>query len=223
VDRNLWGQSIDCACLRLDAPVPEDVFTYSVSPQKSPDLPTELELDFQGGLPVAMDGRKMPLVQLIQQLNVAAGACGLGRRESVEDRLVGFKSREVYDAPAAETLYAAKKALERNVLSREALAARKRLAEDYGRCVYEGHWFGLLREALDAFFLRLNLVVEGKVRLQLFKGVCRVMTVHSNFSLIPTQNPAASFFSRADAEGFIHLHTFTPILEGRQQNRDKVT
>lgn len=221
LDRNLWGQSITRGldAVSASSALPEEAFTLTVAPEKAPDEPRELELEFTGGVPVMLNGRKMPPAALLEQLTETAGACGVGRSELIEDRLVGFKSRETYEAPAAEVLYTAKRALERRVLGRETLAVRELLAEVYGRCVYDGYWFGALREALDSFFLKLNETVEGRVVLRLYKGDCRAVVVESPYSLLPAdaKDRAIAYFGRAEAEGFIKIHASPAGLELRRR------
>ena len=220
-DLNLWGQSIECGALDdANAPPPEDAYTLTVSPLKAPNDPVEIELEFKDGLPVGLNGKKVGAVALIEQLNQAAGAQGIGRADIIEDRLVGFKSREVYESPAATTLYIAKRGLEQMTLSRESLQVRDGLAVAYGRCVYNGQWYSELREALDAFFERLNRNVTGRVRVRLYKGQATVVARQSDCSLYNTG--VSAFRDQLDneaAEGFIRVWSLPLAAEAKRKGK----
>ncbi|HLX65026.1 MAG TPA: argininosuccinate synthase [Planctomycetota bacterium] len=220
-DLNLWGQSIECGALDdANTPPPEDAYTLSVSPLKAPNDPLEIEIEFQDGLPVGLNGNKMKAVPLIEQLNQLAGANGIGRADIIEDRLVGFKSREVYESPAATTLYIAKRGLEQMTLSRDSLQVRDGLAVAYGRCVYNGQWYSELREALDAFFERLNRNVTGTVRVRLYKGQATVTARKSECSLYNTGTSA--FRDQVDneaAEGFIRVWSLPLAAEAKRKGK----
>jgi len=219
-DRNLWGQSIKCAELEdPNKPPPEDAYTLTRSPLNAPNEPEEVEIEFREGLPVALNGKRMPPVSLIHKLNVLSGGHGIGRADMIEDRLVGFKSHEIYEAPGALTLYAAKRALEQMTLSKETLQVREGLCVAYGRAVYNGQWFSELREALDGFFERINLNVTGKVRLRLYKGTATVIARTSDFSLYQ-QTAAQSEQSDLDsdaASGFIRVWSLPLSAEARRK------
>lgn len=220
-DANLWGQSIKC--LSFEDPgraPPEEAYTLSCSSLDAPDKPEEVELEFRAGLPVALNGKRMPAVTLIEKLNALAGQHGIGRADMIEDRLVGFKSHEIYEAPAATTLYAAKRGLEQMTLSRESLQVREGLGIAYGRCVYNGQWFSDLREALDAFFERINQNITGKVTVRLYKGTATVTSRASDFSLYLAGPEAAGKENPLNpeaAEGFIKVWSMPLAAEARRK------
>jgi len=170
-DRNLWGQAIECGVLEDPwvAP-PEAAYQMTVSPEKAPGRGTKVTIEFAGGVPVGLDGRKLGSVKLVEKLNALGGRHGIGRTDVIEDRLVGIKSREVYEAPGATIIYAAHRALEEQTLSKDVAAIQPELARRYGELVYNGLWFSRLREALDAFFLEAQRNVTGTVRVKLYKG-----------------------------------------------------
>ncbi|MEI6234420.1 MAG: argininosuccinate synthase [Planctomycetota bacterium] len=220
-DLNLWGQSIECGALEdAGMPPPEDAYTMSVSPLKSPNEPAEIEIEFKEGLPIGLNGTKMGSADLIEHVNHLAGSHGIGRADIIEDRLIGFKSREVYESPAATTLYAAKRGLEQMVLSRESLQVRDGLAVAYGRCVYNGQWYSELRESLDAFFLRLNQAVSGKVRVRLYKGQATVVSRTSDCSLYHSGSSAhRDQLDNEAAEGFIRIWSMPLAAEAKRKGK----
>lgn len=218
-DLNLWGQATELGAAEDPSkPPPECVYTMSVNPVRAPNEPEEAEVEFREGLPVGLNGKRLNAVPLIEKLNQMAGAHGIGRTDIIEDRLMGFKSREVYEAPAAVTLYAAKRALEQMTLSRESLQVREGLAAAYGRCVYNGQWYSDLREALDAFYERTNKNVTGKVSLRLYKGQVTVTARSSEFSLYHTGAAAQSTqLSGPAAEGFITVWNLPLTAEAKRK------
>lgn len=220
-DLNLWGQSIECGALD-DAGIapPEESYTMSVSPLKAPNEPAEIEIEFKEGLPVALNEKKMASADLVESINHLAGAHGIGRADIIEDRLIGFKSREIYESPAATTLYAAKRGLEQMVLSRESLQVRDGLAVAYGRCVYNGQWYSELRESLDSFFLRLNQAVSGKVKMRLYKGQATVVSRTSDCSLYQTGSSAhRDQLDNEAAEGFIRIWSMPLAAEAKRKGK----
>jgi argininosuccinate synthase len=222
-DRNLWGQSIHGPALEdCNRPAPEEAFTLTRSPLAAPDAPEEVRIDFRAGLPVALDGRRLEGVALVEELSRRAGAHGLGRADIVEDRLVGQKSRELYEAPAATALYAAKRALEQMTLSRETLQVREGLSVAYGRCVYNGQWFTDLREALDAFFARTNQNVSGCVTVRFYKGGATVLGRCSEFSLYSKSvEEQGEVSAQQAAKGWTQIWTKTMMAESRRRKHGK--
>lgn len=224
IDSNLWGVSIECGALEdpWNAP-PEDAYRITVSPEKAPDKPEVIEIEFADGIPVALNGNPKKPVALIEELNKVAGAHGVGRSDMVENRLVGIKSREVYEAPAAEVIFRAHKALEALVLDRETLHFQDILSRRYAEIVYNGLWFSTLREALDSFFSRTQKYVEGVVRVRLYKGTCTVTGRKSGYSLY---NKSLSTYSNDDifrhesAEGFIDIWSLPLRVEHDRRNRN---
>ena len=217
-DMNLWGQSIECGALEDPSkPPPEEAYTLTVSAMAAPNQPEEIEIEFREGLPVGLNGKRMSAVALIEQLNTQAGKHGIGRKDTVEDRVIGFKSREVYEAPAATTLYSAKRALEQICLSRETLQVREGLATAYGRVVYNGQWFSDLREALDSFYDRINKNVSGKVTLRLYKGLATIVARSSEFSLLSAV--PRDQINNETAAGFIKLWNLPLAAEAKRKKK----
>ncbi len=172
VDANLWGRSIECGILEDPwAEPPADVWEWSASPATAPADPAAITITFESGVPVALDGETLDPVTLVQKLNALAGAHGVGRIDHVENRLVGIKSREVYEAPAAVTLLAAHKALEGLTLSREQVRVKEVFAGEYARLIYNGLWYSALHADLMAFVRSSQRFVSGEVRLKLWRGV----------------------------------------------------
>lgn len=209
VDENLWGRSCECGVLEdpWQAP-PEDAFEWTVSPESAPGDPTCLELEFRCGIPVGIEGRRMELLDLIVELNRAGGENGVGRIDMVEDRLVGIKSREIYEAPAAIIIIEAHKDLERLTLTPEALAAKQILEQRVAEMAYQGLWFSPLNAAIEAFNRALQSRVSGEVRVKLYKGCASVTGRRSENSLydmgLATYDDDDVFDHEA-AAGFVEL------------------
>ncbi len=223
IDLNLWGRSIECGPLEdASQPPPDDIYELTVSPEAAPDEAAQIEVGFEDGVPVSLDGSITDPLELIVKLNEIGGAHGVGRADMVEDRLVGIKSREVYEAPAATILHTAHRALEALTLSRETLLFKEPLSQEYAQLIYEGLWFTRLREALDEFFAHLQQVVTGSVRMKLYKGNCTVIGRQSPFSLyeldLSTYGPKDTF-PHASAEGFIDIWRLRLKQEARQRKK----
>ena len=209
IDENLWGRSIECGVLE-DAwfEPPEDAFDMTSSPSAAPDMPTYLTIDFEKGVPVGLDGQKIEPLALINSLNIIAGANSVGRMDHIENRLVGIKSREVYECPAGTVLHMAHQAMESMTLTRDMAHFKKLIEQKYSELVYYGLWFSPLREALDAFVETTQQTVTGKVRMKLYKGTCAAVGRQSPFSLYNVKlatYEAGDTFNHKAAEGFIHL------------------
>jgi len=209
IDENLWGRSIEGGVLEdPNTPPPEAAFAWTRSVKDSPNSPTTVEIGFEGGLPVSLDGEHLPPEILIAKLNTTAGENGVGRIDLMEDRVVGIKSRELYEAPAAVTLIAARKDLERFTLPQDCNKLKTQLDQRYAELVYEGFWFSPLRDALDAFNSTLASTVEGSVQVKLHKGSMQVVARESRFGVynrkLSTYGKEDLFDHRA-AEGFISL------------------
>ncbi len=208
-DENLWGRSIECGILEDPAvEPPEEVYGWTRSPLEAPDSPTYVRLEFEEGRPVALDGLRLPFEELIVRLNRLAGEHGVGRIDHVESRVVGIKSREVYECPAATVLVRAHQALEALVLPRDVLDFKRTAELRYGTLIYDGLWFAPLRAALDSFVASTQERVTGEVSVKLFKGSAQVAGRRSAFSLY---QPALATYSAGDrfrsgmAEGFIYV------------------
>ena len=176
IDSNMWGRSIEGGVLEDPwQEAPEDIYLLTKSPAEAPDTPAYVEIEFVEGVPVKVNGVEMSLVELISSLETIAGAHGVGRVDMVENRIVGMKSREIYEAPAAVALHAAHKELRQFVTPRELERTTSDLAVKYADLVYNGLWYTAEREAIDAFVRNVEKNVTGVVRLKFFKGDCRVV------------------------------------------------
>jgi len=208
-DRNLWHISHEGGILENPWAEPaEEMFMLTVSPQKAPDKPTYLEIDFEQGRPVGLNGAKMESVPLVEKLNEIAGANGVGRLDLVENRLVGMKSRGVYETPAGTVLYVAHRGLETLCLDRDTMHYKDTLSVRYAELVYYGQWFTPLKAALDAFVKTTQQRVTGTARVKLYKGTCNIAGIKSPYSLY--REDFATFgkdvvYDQRDAEGFINL------------------
>lgn len=209
IDRNLWGISIECGPLE-DAwqEPPEKSFQIIRRPEQTPAEPTYLEIDFDRGWPAGINGEKYHPVKLIRVLNQLGAENGVGRIDMVENRLVGIKSREVYEAPAAVILHRAHEELEDLTLDREVLHFKPLISRKYAELVYNGLWHSPLREAMDNFVEAIQRQVTGSIKVKLFRGSCQVVGRKSPFSLydvkLATYTQEDVFDQRA-APGFIHL------------------
>jgi argininosuccinate synthase len=186
----------------------EEMFFVTTAPEKAPNEPQYVTVHFEKGMPVAVDGQALGAVGLLTKLNELGGAHGVGRADMVENRLVGMKSRGIYETPGGTILYTAHQGLESICLDRETLHYKDVVAQRYAELVYYGQWFTPLRQALDAFVQKTQETVTGAVRLKLYKGRCSVVGRESPFSLY--REDLATFgqddvYDQADAEGFINL------------------
>ena len=209
IDENLWGRSIECGILEDPwAEPPEEVFAWTRSPADAPDEPAYVEINFEKGIPVSLKGREMDGVSLIQGLNQLAGKHGVGRIDHVENRLVGIKSREVYEAPAATVLLMAHKALEAMTLSKDQLRFKEKVALEYADLIYNGLWFTALRQDLAAYVQSSQRHVTGTVRVKLHKGSATVVGRKSPKSLYSYKLATydkADIFDQSASLGFIHI------------------
>jgi len=222
IDENLWGKSIECGVLEDPwVEPPEEVFTWTKSPDVAPNAPGYVEIGFERGIPVTLDGQKMDGVGLIQRLNEIAGEQGVGRIDHLESRLVGIKSREIYEAPAAVVLLQAHLALEALTLTRDQLRFKQKVAQEYADLVYNGLWFTALRQDLAAYVQSSQRFVTGEVRLKLFKGACRVVGRKSPYSLyshrLATYDEGDEFDQGA-SPGFIHIWGLPARTQAQRQH-----
>jgi argininosuccinate synthase len=209
IDENLWGKSIECGVLEDPwVEPPEEVFTWTKSAGETPDKPDYVEIGFEKGIPVTIDGQELNGVSLIQRLNRLAGKHGVGRVDHVENRLVGIKSREIYEAPGAKVLLQAHQALEAMTLSKSQLRFKQKVAQEYADLIYNGLWFTALRQDLAAYVKSSQRFVTGIVRLKLFKGSSSVVGRKSPFSLYSyglATYDKADVFDQSASPGFIHI------------------
>ncbi|KPK60938.1 MAG: argininosuccinate synthase [Planctomycetes bacterium SM23_32] len=218
-DENLWGRSIECGALEDPwAEPPEDAYAWTVNPADAPDEPEYVQIEFDQGVPVALNGEPMGGPALIEELNRLAGAHGIGRIDHVENRVVGIKSREIYEAPAAVALHAAHAVLEGMTMTRPALRFKGAVSAHYADLIYDGLWFSKFHQDLAAYVLSSQQVVSGSVRLKLFKGQATKAGVQSPFSLyskaLATYDEGDRFDHQA-ALGFIALHGLPTRTQAR--------
>jgi len=209
LDKNLWGISIECGVLEDPwIEPPEDAYKMTVNPKDAPNKPEYLQIEFREGIPIKINGISYRYVPLINRLNEIGGRNGVGRTDIVENRLIGIKSREVYEAPGAWILYHAHKALEALVLDRELLHFKDIISLKYSEMVYYGLWFTPLKYALDAFIDETQRYVTGTVKVKLLKGMVNIVGRISPYSLykreLATYEPGDRFDRKA-AEGFIKV------------------
>ncbi len=208
-DRNLWHVSHEGGILEdPNAAPPEDMFLFSTAPQAAPEEPEEVVIGFAAGTPVSVDGEALDPVALVDTLNEIGGRHGVGRIDLVEDRLVGMKSRGVYETPGGALLYQAHSELEQLVLDRRTLAAKDLIAARYADLVYEGRWWTTERQAYDAFVGVTQMRVTGTVRLRLYKGTASVVGRRSDESLYDERFVTFGeddVYEQSDAAGFIRL------------------
>lgn len=208
VDANLWGRSVEAGVLEDPwAEPPSDVWEWTASPHGATP-PTEVTIAFERGVPVALDGETLDAVTLVQRLNLLAGAQGVGRIDMIENRLVGIKSREVYEAPAATTLMLAHKAVESLTLSRDQARMKDLLASEYARLIYNGQWYSALHADLLAFIGSSQRFVSGEARVKLHQGQATVVgrrSQHSLYSHALATYERGDMFNHDAALGFIEL------------------
>jgi len=210
IDENIWGTSVECGVLE-DPMVepPSDAYQRTIAPENGPDTPEYVDIEFEEGVPVGLGGTRLDPVSLVFTLNDIAGAHGVGRIDLVENRLVGIKSREIYEAPAATVLHYAHTELERLTLEKSVFHMKNQLAAEYANLVYNGLWFTPLKAALDAFVNETQKTVTGMVRVKLFKGNIAVAGRSSVYSLynakLATYTEEDTFNHKA-SEGFITIY-----------------
>ncbi|NLJ38538.1 MAG: argininosuccinate synthase [Candidatus Atribacteria bacterium] len=209
VDVNIWGRSIECGVLEDPwTEPPEDIYQWTRSPENAPDEAVTIEIGFENGVPKLLKGQFYSLVNIVEELNTIGGTHGFGRIDHVENRLVGIKSREIYECPAALLLHEAYKDLENLVMPREVTHFKSILEDKYSLMVYEGLWFSPLREALDAFMQKIAERVSGSIRIKLYKGSMQITGRKSENSLYDfalATYDKGDRFDHASAEGFIKL------------------
>ncbi|MDR3072567.1 MAG: argininosuccinate synthase, partial [Clostridiales Family XIII bacterium] len=220
-DQNIWHISHEGG--NLENPWNEhldDIHVVSVPPEKAPEVPAFINVDFEQGIPVAIDGEKLSGVALIEKLNKIGGEHGVGTIDIIENRLVGMKSRGVYETPGGTILMNAHFALEKLVLDRDSIYYKNQIALKYAQLVYDGLWFTPLRAAFDAFVNTLSETVTGTVRLKLYKGSATPVATKSEYSLFSEE--FATFgrdevYNQKDAEGFINLFSLSMKIRAIQK------
>ena len=209
IDQNLWGTSIESGVLENPwAAPPADTYRSIRSPEQAAAKAAHVTVGFARGIPVRLNGARLDPVALVERLNALGGAHGIGRSDMIESRVVGIKSREVYEAPAGTILFEAHQELERLVCDRRLLQVKQGMAAAYAELIYAGLWFTPLKAALDAFVNETQRAVTGEVRLKLFRGSCQVVGRKSPHSLYRERlatYSAKDQFDQRSAEGFIKL------------------
>ncbi len=213
IDDNFWGRAIECGVLEDPAiEPPSDIWTMTVDPQDAPDEPTYVDVAFEHGIPCGLNGVKMSFLDIVYAMNTIAGSNGYGRIDMVENRLVGVKSRECYEAPGALALICAHKALEDLCLERGVLHYKLGIEQTWADSVYNGLWFSPLKDALDAFLASTQQCVTGSVKLKFYKGSCVAVGRTSDYSLYDfglATYDASDQFDHNAAKGFIELHSLS--------------
>jgi argininosuccinate synthase len=210
IDDNIWGTAVECGVLEdpmVEPPV--DAYQHTVAPELAPDEPVYVDIEFAAGIPIALNGSTKEAVALVQALSDIGGAHGIGRIDLVENRLVGIKSREIYEAPAATILHFAHTELERLTLDKAVFHMKNQLAAEYANLVYNGLWFTPLRQALDAFVNETQRHVNGLVRLKLYKGnviIAGRQSVHSLYNAKLATYTEEDTFDHKASEGFIKIY-----------------
>jgi argininosuccinate synthase len=225
MDRNIWHLSHEGADLESPWNEPkEDVYMVTVPPEKAPDKPTYIEIDFEKGIPVAVDGEQLDAVTLLEKLNAVGAANGIGIADITENRLVGMKSRGIYETPGGSILFYAHRELEYLCLDRATFHYKEQVAVRYAELVYDGMWYSPLKEALDAFVNTTQETVTGKVRLKLYKGNIMSAGAKSPYSLY--HEGFVTFgrdevYNQKDAEGFINLFGLPLKIRALMQSEAK--
>ena len=226
IDENVWGRSIECGVLEDPwVEPPEDAYKWTKSVKDTPDEPTYVTISFEHGIPAKLNGRRLEGMPLIKKLNQLAGGNGVGRIDHIENRLVGIKSREVYESPAATVLLQAHQALQAMVLSKPQLRFKQKVAVEYADLVYNGLWFTAHREDLAAYVDSTQRFVTGDVRVKLFKGSSTVVGRKSPFSLyvhsLATYDKGDKF-DQSDSPGFIRLWCLPGVTQARIQGLESL-
>lgn len=209
IDENLWGRSIEGGRLEeLNYAPPEEIFKWTKSYADSPDIPTAIDIGFEGGVPVSLDGKLFSPINIVKETHRLAGENGVGRIDIMEDRILGLKVRENYECPAAVAIIAAHKALEALVCTKEELKFKAIVDREWGELAYEGLWFDPLKDDLEAFIEKIQERVNGVIRLQLYKGSAKIIGRTSPFALYSEE--LASFdnkaFDQSEMAGAVKVH-----------------
>jgi argininosuccinate synthase len=209
IDQSIWGRSIECGVLEdASKEPPEDAYEWTTAPEKAPDKPEYVTITFKAGVPVALNKEALAPLTLIEKLNKTAGKHGVGRIDHIEDRMVGIKSREIYECPAATVLLEAHKDLEKMIMTRHEVLFKQQIDAQWTFLVYAGLWLDPLREDLTAFIDKSQETVNGEVRVKLYKGGLQVVGRSSPMSLYDknlVNYNIKTGFNQAYSEGFIQL------------------
>ncbi|OLF14253.1 argininosuccinate synthase [Actinophytocola xinjiangensis] len=227
VDTNIWGSSIECGVLDdIAAPPPEEIYLMTRDPDRTGVGSQEITVGFTAGVPTSVDGERMSPVALVERLNAVAGRHGVGRIDLLENRVVGFKTRGVYESPAGTVLHRAHRELESVVLDRDTLHTAETLGQRYGQLIYDGLWFSPLRTALDGFFAAAQEPVTGSVTLRLGHGridVVRRSTPNSLYDRHFASYESDDQFEHLAGAGFSYAFTMPMRIRGLARRRDQDT
>jgi argininosuccinate synthase len=219
-DKTMWCRSIASGAIDLNMEIPDEVWMWYVPPQKAPDEPRVVELTYEKGIPVAMDGERMPLKELVPALNEMAGAHSVGRIDIFEEGIMNLKSRELYEAPAATVILKTHRDLEQMCLTKDEIMFKKGVEQKWAYMVYHGEWFHPLREALDAFIAKTQEMVTGTIKVKLFKGNVEIIYRDSPTSLFSPEIrsiKASGFDQRMSADAAKIRGLIFEILAKRRQ------
>jgi argininosuccinate synthase len=220
-DKTMWCRSIASGGIGLDTELPASIWLWLTPPVKAPDRPTTLKLTWQNGLPVALNDTNLPLEQIIEQLNVIGGANGIGKIDLFEDGIMGLKSREIYEAPAATILLKLHRDLEQFCLTKEEIQLKRQLDAQWSKLVYHGEWFHPLKEAIDAFNASTQKVVNGEYIVELYKGNIDILTRSSTSGLFfpDVRSINSASFNQKECAPAAHLRGLPYELIARRNNR----
>jgi argininosuccinate synthase len=210
IDENIWGISVECGVLEdPQASPPEDAYQITINPQYAPDEPAEISIQFERGIPVGLNDQLLPPVELVNRLRDIGAEHGIGRLDLIENRVVGIKSREIYEAPAAVILHFVHNELEKMVLDKETFRYKQDVSNKIANIIYDGLWYSPLFNALNSFVDETQKNMTGEIKVELFKGNIRVLSRNSQFSLynknLATYTNEDTFNHKA-SEGFINIY-----------------
>ena len=206
-DKTMWCRSIASGGIDLSTELPDSIWMWLVPPAKAPDTPTTITLTWQNGLPIALNGEKLPLDQIIEQLNITGGANGIGKIDIFEDGIMGLKSREIYEAPAATILLKVHRDLEQYCLTKDELQLKRQMDAHWARMVYHGEWFHPLKNAIDAFIAATQSVVNGEYTIELYKGNIDIVSraSHSGLFFPDVRSIKSASFNQKESAPAAHL------------------
>ena len=225
IDENIWGVATECGELEdTSVAPPEDAFQWTVNPKDAPEDSETIKITFKKGIPIALDDVEMPGYQLVSTLNDIGSKHGIGRFDIIENRVVGIKSREVYEAPGAKILHIAHTQLEKLTLDKDTWRYKQNASNTYANLIYDGFWFSPLFDSLTAFFDSVQEVVNGEITLELYKGNVKTLSRVSENSLYNEELATYTekdAFNHKDAEGFINI-TSLPHEVITKQSKQKI-
>jgi argininosuccinate synthase len=220
IDENLWGIATECGILEdTSVAPPEDAYQITANPKNAPQESEIIKITFNKGIPTKIDGVEMPGAQLVSTLNDIGGKHGIGRLDIIENRVVGIKSREVYEAPGATILHEAHRQLEKLTLDKDTFRYKQNASNVYSNLIYDGFWFTPLFEALTSFFDKVQEKVNGEITLELYKGTIKILSRVSENSLYNQELATYTeedTFNHKDAEGFINITSLPHQVITRQ-------